>query len=99
MKQVATLAKEPFDLLVATDCTYIDPDGNTPDDNHFMTACAGLCQASTKCLVTFEDRGVVLRDKFLAAAQTKFRHVQQIDRHTLPECYQLEHIDLWEMHL
>ena len=99
MAQVTTLAREPVDLLVATDCTYIDPDGNTPDDNHFMIACAGLCHAKTRCLVTFEDRGTTLRDNFLAAAQTKFRHVQQVNRKTLPRCYQLEHIDLWEMQL
>ena len=99
MEQVAGLASQHMDIVVATDCTYIDPDGHTPDDNDFMKACAGLCQANTRCLVTFEDRGTVLRDGFLAAAQTKFTYIKQISRHTLPDNYQLEHIDLWELRL
>ena len=93
------LACQPVDLVVATDCTYIDPDGNTPNDNHFMKACAGLCQANTRCLVTFEDRGTVLKEGFIAAARTEFTHVEQISRQTLPESYRLEHIDLWELRL
>ena len=79
--------------------TYIDPDGNTPDDNHFMIACAGLCHQKTRCFVTFEDRGSVLRDSFLAAAHTKFQYVKQIPRTCLPQGYQLDHIDVWELRL
>lgn len=99
MQGVANLACKPIDLVVATDCIYIDPDGNTPDVNHFMEACAGLCQANTKCFVTYEDRGTVLRNGFFTAACTKFRYVKQIHRQTLPTNYQLEHIDVWELRL
>ncbi len=99
MTAVSELAAANFDLVVATDCTYIDPDGNTPDDNHFMFACAGLCHKNTRCFVTFEDRGTVLRDSFLAAAHTKFRVVKQIPTTSLPQGYQLEHIDVWELGL
>ena len=96
---VAALAQQQYDYVVATDCTYIDPDGNTPDDSHFMVACAGLCHKRTRCYVTFEDRGSALRDSFLAAAHTKFSSVSQIARTDLPEGYQIEHIDLWELRL
>ena len=99
MTAVSGLAAQQFDLVVATDCTYIDPDGNTPDDNHFMIACSGLCHKGTRCLVTFEDRGTVLRDSFLAAAHTKFAVVKQIPRTSLPLGYRLEHIDVWELSL
>ena len=98
-KTVAALAEKPYDYVVATDCTYIDPDGNTPDDDHFMLACAGLCCQHTRCFITFEDRGSVLRDGFLAAAHAKFRFVHQISRAMLPPGYQLDHIDLWELRL
>ena len=96
---VAAMADDHFDFIVATDCAYIDPDGSTPDDNHFMIACAGLCHEKTRCFVTFEDRGTALRDRFLAAAHAKFAYVQQIPRSTLPQGYQQEHIDLWELRL
>ncbi|DBA83657.1 TPA: hypothetical protein ACH3X1_006213 [Trebouxia sp. C0004] len=96
---ISQLATAKFDFVVATDCTYIDPDGNTPDDDHFMTACAGLCHENTMCFVTFEDRGTVLRDNFLAAAHTKFRYVKEMHRSALPQHYQLEHIDVWELRL
>lgn len=96
---VAALAKQQYDYVVATDCTYIDPDGNTPDDDHFMTACAGLCHKQTRCLITFEDRGTALRNSFLAAAYAKFGSVNQIPRAMLPPGYQLDHVDLWELRL
>ena len=99
MAAVKKLATTPYDLIVASDCTYIDPDGNTPNDDHFMRACAGLCHQQTRCLITFEDRGTVLRESFLDAAHAKFRSVQQIARSSLPEGYQLEHIDVWELQL
>ena len=99
MAAVQTLATKQFDLVIASDCTYIDPDGHTPDDDHFMNACAGLCHAQTRCLITFEDRGRMLRESFLAAAHARFSIVQQVPRSCLPEGYQLEHIDLWELRL
>ena len=99
MTAVTALAAVKYDLIVATDCTYIDPDGNTPDDNHFMIACAGLCHKHTRCFITFEDRGTVLRNSFLTAAQAKFTHVKQLPRMLVPINYQLEHIDLWELRL
>ena len=96
---VAALAEKQYDYVVATDCTYIDPDGNTPDDNSFMTACAELCHKQTTCLITFEDRGSALRKSFLAAAHTKFTSVKEVARVLLPLEYQLDHIDLWELRL
>ncbi len=99
MSRVLQLATAKIDFVVATDCTYIDPDGSTPDDDHFMTACAGLCHENTRCFVTFEDRGTVLRNNFLAAAHTKFRYVKEMHRNALPQHYQLEHIDVWELRL
>lgn len=96
---VTAMAEHDFDIVVATDCTYIDPDGSTPDDDHFMVACAGLCHKKTKCFITFEDRGTALRDSFLAAAHAKFASIKQIPRATLPDGYQQEHIDLWELRL
>ncbi|KAL3138792.1 hypothetical protein ABBQ32_005634 [Trebouxia sp. C0010 RCD-2024] len=96
---VAALASKQYDYVVATDCTYIDPDGNTPDDNHFMTACAGLCHKQTTCFITFEDRGSALRNSFLAAAHAKFTFVKEISRGLLPPGYQMDHIDLWELRL
>lgn len=99
MNTVTDLASRPIDLVVATDCTYIDPDGNTPDVQAFMEACAGLCQAKSKCLVTYEDRGTALRNAFFTAACARFTQVKPINRQTLPEGYRLEHIDLWELRL
>ena len=52
---VENFATTPYDLIVASDCTYID--------------------------------------------RAKFRSVQQIARNSLPEGYQLEHIDVWELQL
>ncbi|KAK9815244.1 hypothetical protein WJX72_000525 [[Myrmecia] bisecta] len=99
MDQVAAFAKEPLDLVVATDCCYIDPEGETPDSNHFVKACAGLCSAKTRCLVTFETRSDELRQGFLTAAQTKFSHVEQIPHSQVPEEYQVEYIELYELRL
>eukprot|EP00891_Asterochloris_glomerata_P000109 jgi/Astpho2/109/Aster-x0894 len=77
--------RRPVDWVVATDCTYPDPDGPDPNTVQFMEACAGLCSPKTMCLVTFEARGEDLKAIFSLAAQRHFRHVKQLPREELPQ--------------
>eukprot|EP00877_Chromochloris_zofingiensis_P010190 jgi/Chrzof1/5424/Cz16g02150.t1 len=96
---VAALSKEPVDVVIATDCIYPDPDGSVPSSEHFMTACAGLCNYSTRVLVTFEARSDELRSALLAAAHAKFSRIQRIPKSDLPVPYRTEHIEMYEMQL
>lgn len=99
MDVVASLASAGVDLVVATDCVYIDPDGSVPSSEHFMAACSGLCQSGTRVLISFETRSSELREHLLAAARAKFSRVEELPLTSLPQAYQLQHIELYEMRL
>ncbi len=89
--------RRPVDWVVATDCTYPDPDGPDPNTVQFMEACAGLCSPKTMCLVTFEARGEDLKASFSLAAQRHFRHVKQLPREELPQKFRVDHVEVWQL--
>ena len=91
--------RRPVDWVVATDCTYPDPDGPDPDTEQFMEACAGLCSPETRCLVTFEARGEHLKAVFSLAAHRHFRHVKQLPQRELPQNFQVDHVEVWQLQI
>ncbi len=99
MDTVASLSQEKVDLVVATDCIYIDPSGSIPSSTHFMAAAAGLCKPITRVLITFEARSDQLRQALLSDAKAQFSRVEQVPLERLPEHFRVQHIEMYELGL
>uniref|UniRef100_A0A383VXQ9 FAM86 N-terminal domain-containing protein n=1 Tax=Tetradesmus obliquus TaxID=3088 RepID=A0A383VXQ9_TETOB len=94
---VRTLASRKPELVLAADCCYIDQDGESPSTPHFIAACRGLCGPDTRVLVSFELRSNAVKETFLAEAAKAFTQVRRVPVSSLPKCYRVEYIELYEL--
>eukprot|EP00775_Hariotina_reticulata_P013046 gene13044-13173_t len=97
--RVRQLASHKPELILAADCCYIDQDGTSPSTPHFIQACRGLCQPSTRVLVSFELRSTAVKNTFLTEADKVFSKVRRVPVSSLPRCFRVEHIELYELQL
>lgn len=98
----AISAHGPVDFIVATDCIYPDPSGSVPSSRGFIAAVRALATpGQTRVLTTFEARSDELRQALLsAAAEVKGGcQVRKLEPDVLPEAYQTQHIELYELFL
>ncbi|KAK9796702.1 hypothetical protein WJX73_005066 [Symbiochloris irregularis] len=101
LEQAAALTRQqPFGLIVASDCIYIDQVGQAPSTQHFLELCAVLCSKHTRALITFEARSDELRQAFVDGASATGFQVCRLDHQDrLPVMLQVDYIELYELRL
>ena len=97
----AITAAGPVDLVVGTDCIYLDPDGSVPDSSALLAAvCALATPGRTRALLSFETRSDALREALLgaAAAAPLACSVRRLPPEAVPEPYRAAaHVELYEL--
>ncbi|WPT16973.1 EEF1A lysine methyltransferase 3 [Picochlorum sp. SENEW3] len=98
MKRALDLCDDGYpDLVLASDCCYMDGEGPSPDTVEFVRLCRALCSEKTRLLISLERRSSEVRDIFIEQVLKQFKTVKRINLSKLPKSLNIDHCDLWDI--